>query len=74
MSIQKNFISTAEKILPVTPAHHAELLVEMERASQEVTSAMRRIGSRQRYRELRLLQTAVEVARQVISSSCASPH
>lgn len=60
-------------VLPTTPARLQALQAELERANDEVNSALRRGGSPQRYRELCFLKTAVDAAQQVLASFAAHP-
>lgn len=67
-------LSMAEGVLPMTVTYHQALQVELKRASEELSSALRQGGSPQRYRELCLLKTAVDAAQQVLASSAAHPR
>lgn len=64
----------AESVLPMTPVRHQKLRTDLERAAEEMASALRQGGSPQRYGELRMLEMALDAARQVLSSSRASRH
>lgn len=70
MNAMTNF-ETAVGVLPMTPAHHKELRVDVERASEDLATALRWGGSPQRYSELRLLKSAVDAAQLVLASSDA---
>lgn len=70
----KTDFNRGESIFPMTPSRHKALSIDLKRASGEVTSALRQIGSRQRYSELCLLKAAVDAAQQVLASSTASRH
>lgn len=58
-------------IFPMTPARHDELQRCLASASEEMTLALRRGGSPQRYRDLSLLVMALDAARQVLAASGA---
>lgn len=64
----------AENILPMTHARHLQLQADMERSTKEMASLLRRGGSPQRFRELRMLQGALDVAQKVLSSFHAPGH
>lgn len=67
----KTDFNAVESILPMTPSRRDQLRSDLEQAGGEVTTALRQIGSRQRYNELCLLKTAVDAAQQVLASSDA---
>lgn len=58
-------------VLPMTPVRHSELQRELERASEDMASALRRGGSPQRFKDLCLLMAALDAARQVLASTSA---
>ena len=65
----KTDFTTAAGVLSMTSARHKELRVDLERASEEMASALRWGGSPQRYSDLRYLKTAVDTALLVLASS-----
>lgn len=68
MNTKTDFTPTAG-VLCMSPARHNELRLDLERASEEMASALRWGGSPQRYSDLRHLKTAVDTAQLVLASS-----
>lgn len=59
-------------VLPMTPVRRRELQSDLERASDELASALRRGGSPRCYKDLGLLVVALDAARQVLASHSAT--
>lgn len=60
------------EVLSMTPLRHSELQQDLEQASEDMASALRRGGSPQRFKDLCLLMTALDAAREVLASTSAT--